>query len=175
LESTLAEAEAAYRQVYERHALLMRFLADLGVPLPKAFRTAAELVLNVDLRRAIQEEEELDLERIRSLLEEATTWQAELDTAGLAYLFKQTIERLADNISGEPASLDPLLEMATALDLVHSLPFEVDLWRAQNVYYEMTQSLYPQQRSEAEAGDEAAAQWVQHFVALSEKLSVRVE
>jgi len=174
LESTLAEAEAAYRQVYERHALLMRFLADLGVPLPKAFRTAAEIVLNVDLRRAFQADEP-DSERIRSLLEEAATRQAEIDAPGLAYLFNRIVERLADKMVGEPTSLDPLLEMAAALDLARYLPFEVDLWRAQNVYYEMAQTAYPQLRDDAAAGDEAAAVWVQHFIALAEGLSVCVE
>ena len=36
--STLDEAEAAYRQLYEHHAPLLRFLIDLKAPLPKAFR-----------------------------------------------------------------------------------------------------------------------------------------
>jgi hypothetical protein len=174
LESTLGEAETAYRQVYERHALLMHFLADLGVPLPKAFKTAAEIVLNVDLRRAFQEDE-LEPERIRSLLAETVTWQAEIDAAGLAYLFDHAIDRLADKVRGNPLSLQPLMEMAAALDLIPSLPFEVDLWRAQNTYYWMAQTLYPQLRDSARAGDEAAADWVSHFVALADGLSVCIE
>jgi len=76
---------------------------------------------------------------------------------------------------GEPTSVDPLLEMAAALDLTRSLPFEVDLWRAQNVYYGMAQTAYPQLRDDAEAGDEAAAAWVRQFVALADGLSVCIE
>src|SRR5205814_7605839 len=52
LESTLLEAEAVYRQVYETHAPMMRFMSDLRVPLPRAFSMAAEFALNSSLRSA---------------------------------------------------------------------------------------------------------------------------
>ena len=55
LASTLAEVEGEFRQIYAQHAPLMRFLKTLGTPLPKAFAAAAELVLNVDLRRAVSD------------------------------------------------------------------------------------------------------------------------
>ena len=62
--STLEEAEAVYRQLYEHHAPLMRFLIDLKTPLPKAFQTTAEYALNSHLRRAFPTD--LDVLRIRS-------------------------------------------------------------------------------------------------------------
>src|SRR5439155_9944408 len=46
LKSTLADAEAVYRQVYETRAPMMRFIADLRVPLPREFSIAAEFALN---------------------------------------------------------------------------------------------------------------------------------
>ena len=50
LDSTLEEAEAAFRQIHEHHAALIQFLSDLGVPLPKPMATAAEFALNGLLR-----------------------------------------------------------------------------------------------------------------------------
>src|SRR5207248_6368401 len=55
LQSTIAEAEAAYRGVYERHAPLMRFLADLDNAMPMPLLLAATFVLNTDLRRAFSD------------------------------------------------------------------------------------------------------------------------
>jgi alpha-amylase/alpha-mannosidase (GH57 family) len=69
LENTLKEAEAAYRQLYEYHAPMMHYLKDLGVPAPKALSAAAELALNIALRRAF-ENEEMDPELIQSYLNE---------------------------------------------------------------------------------------------------------
>ena len=36
LDSTLDEAETAFRQIHEHHAALIHFLGDLDVPLPEA-------------------------------------------------------------------------------------------------------------------------------------------
>ena len=41
MESTLAEAEAICRQIYETHAPMMRFVSDLRIPLPRVFSMAA--------------------------------------------------------------------------------------------------------------------------------------
>ena len=64
LSSTVAEAEAAYLQLYEHHAALMRFITSLGTPMPREFTAAIEYAINSLLRRACSSEE-LDGERIR--------------------------------------------------------------------------------------------------------------
>jgi hypothetical protein len=44
--SAISHAEAAYRQLYETHAPMMRFMTDLNVPPPRAFSMAAEFAVN---------------------------------------------------------------------------------------------------------------------------------
>src|SRR5262249_49337341 len=73
LGSTLNEAEAVYRQVYETHAPMMRFMTDLRVPLPRAFSMAAEFALNSSLRAAFLDIENVDFSRITTLLDGAKT------------------------------------------------------------------------------------------------------
>ncbi|MFQ5925927.1 MAG: DUF3536 domain-containing protein [Terriglobia bacterium] len=170
LDSTLGEAEAIYRQIYEHHAPLMSFLADLGTPLPKVFLMTSEFVLNTNLRRAF-ESEELDLERIAALLEGARREKIALDAGGLGYALEQSVERMAEQLLAEPTDLPRLQKLEAATELVRSLPFEVDLSRAQNIYYEMLQKFYPEFRARA---DQEAQQWLCHFTALGEKLSVRI-
>lgn len=170
LESTLTEAAGAYRQVYDHHAPLMRFLADLGAPLPVVLRMTAEFVLNGQLRRTF-EEETLDLERIRTLLDVARRERITLDAAGLGYALQTSVETLMTRFRREPSNLSWLQRMQAVIELVRSLPFEVQLWKVQNVYYEMLGSVLPEFRARA---DEEAQNWVSQFVALGEGLSVRV-
>jgi alpha-amylase/alpha-mannosidase (GH57 family) len=174
LESTLAEAEAAYRELYEHHALLMRFIVDLGVPLPRAFHAAAEFILNLDLRRAFQEEEP-DLDQVRALLQAVATWRVDLDTAGLGYVLELTIERLAEQLRAQPGEPDALERLDTVTGLARFLPFEVSLWKAQNVYYDILQTVYPDFRKRAEQGNEGAQEWVRLFMSLGDRLLVQVE
>ena len=64
LSSTVAEAEAAYLQLYEHHAALMRYITSLGNPMPREFTAAMEYAVNTLLRRACSGEA-LDGDRIQ--------------------------------------------------------------------------------------------------------------
>ena len=172
--STLDEAEAVYRQLYEHHAPLMRFLADLRTPLPKAFRTTAEYALNSHLRRAFSADE-LDIPRVRSLLEEARIGGVDLDATTLEFTLRKTIERMAERLRDNPTDLNDLQSLHEAVELLGILPFAVTLWAVQNVGYDVLQSTYKEMSERAEAGDEDGATWIEHFRAIAQTLSLRID
>ncbi len=174
LDSTLDDVEHSYRQIYENHAPLMRFLSSLGMPIPRGFQIAAEFALNTDLRRAL-EANMPDLARIASLLKEAAWAKAPLDKAGLSYAFEQTIGRITAQFHNHPEDIAILQTLENVVKLVRTMPLEVDLWKTQNIYYAMLQTVYPEFREEAMQGYEDSRLWVSHFVALGERLGVRVE
>jgi alpha-amylase/alpha-mannosidase (GH57 family) len=170
LDSTLGEAESSFRQLYERHAPLMRFLGDLGTPLPQVLHLTAEFVLNGSLRRAF-EGENLDLDRIRGLLDAAQRERVTLDGAGLSYALRHSIQRMMQRFQAGPAELEHLERLEAAVDLARSLPFEVNLWKVQNSYYRMLQQVRPE--FQVRGGDDVHA-WIAHFDSLGEKLGIRV-
>jgi hypothetical protein len=67
------------------------------------------------------------------------------------------------------------LESFIFQSLARGLPFEVDFWKVQNAYYQMLVQLLPARRREAEGGFEDARKWVERFLSLGEKLSVKVD
>jgi alpha-amylase/alpha-mannosidase (GH57 family) len=174
LQSTMTEIETAYRQLYEHHYPPMRFLSELGGPVPRAFHSAAELIINIDLHRAVHSEE-IDTAAIKSLIETASTWQVELDADGISYDLKEKLEEMMTELVNNPDNFDALKNILDAVTLARDLPFPVDLWKVQNLYWEMLQSIYPLYREKANAKDEAAAAWVEAFKSLGEHLSIRVD
>jgi hypothetical protein len=174
LNSTLADAEAVYRQLYERSATLMRFLIDLGTPLPKSLQTAAEYALNWNLRKAL-EAAEPEVNRIHALLEEAQGLKIPFDGVSLGHALKGTMERIAVQFRAKPADISPLKKFERLATLARTLPFEVDFWKAQNIFFEVMQKVYADYRIRVERGEEAAKAWVNHFASLGEKLYCRVE
>jgi (1->4)-alpha-D-glucan 1-alpha-D-glucosylmutase len=174
LSASLAQAEAAYRRLYEDYLPTLRFLADLGVPLPRAFRTTAEFVLNTDLRWAF-EDDEPNPEHIRKLFDEANLWHVTIDTPGLAYRFRATLGRMAARFREHPDDPALLQTLRGAVDLAHTLPFEVDLWQPQNTCFEVFHTTLPELEERAAEGDEAAGTWVTQFLALAETLNLHTE
>jgi hypothetical protein len=173
LESTLSGIEAIYRQQYETNYPLVRFLIDLGNPIPKSLYPAVEFIVNTDLRFSLSQDE-LDLDRINGLLEEARVCNVHLDSEGLGLLFRQTIEKIMERFVSTPEDQTCLEQLVGAAELARAMPFEVDLWKVQNLYYRMLQEIYPQFQQHAQGGDAAAQEWVHQFVALGGQLSVRV-
>ncbi|MFC2010596.1 DUF3536 domain-containing protein [Chloroflexota bacterium] len=173
LESAMSDIEAAYYQVYEHHYPPMRFLSEIGYPIPKSFQSAADFILNGGLRQAISADSP-NLEKIKSLLQEAQTWNVELDTEGLSYLLQQTLERMIENLIDSPEDTDLLQQLVSIAEMLPALPFQVDLWKVQNLYHKMLNSIYAEFQERARQGDEAAKEWLDHFVSLGQQLSMRV-
>ena len=163
LQNTLGEAEAVYRQIYEHHAPLMRFLAGLHTPAPKVLVLTAEFVINGALRRAL-DKPELDLDEIRGIVDTATREKINLDTSGLEYVLRRRLTRMSDELAEDPRNLGLLARIHAILAM--GWPFEINLWRVQNVFYSLLESEYPKRQQDAE--------WVARFTRLVEKLNIRV-
>jgi hypothetical protein len=174
LESTLTEAETAYRELYRHHAPLMRFMSDLGLPLPEAFKTTAEYVLNTDLRRTLSREK-LDMKRVSDLLEEVQSAKVMLDTKGVAFAMERSMERVARRLLAHPDN-DQLLSLLEGLaTTARALAFDVDVWQVQNIYFDLMKQHYPRFRELAAEGDAHAALWIGSFTRLGEQLAISVD
>jgi alpha-amylase/alpha-mannosidase (GH57 family) len=172
IQENLADAEAIYSELYENHAPLMRFLLMLKMPLPKAFRAAAGIAINDRLRKALSAPS-LDVEHIRHLLEQAEATDIELDGEALGFTLRHTIDRLAADWYTDPEEMARLRVLQQAVDLTRSIPFWVDLWKAQNVYYEILQNTFPRVRDQLREHGEGESDWTREFLGLGELLKVR--
>jgi alpha-amylase/alpha-mannosidase (GH57 family) len=173
MEMTMEEVWSSFARIYSHYVPLMRFLKDLGVPLPKPFFASAEAILNRNLRQAFLAPE-LDLKAIRHLLDEVRVLQVPLDSAGLEYALRQGLENLMPRCQQEPQNPKLLAQLDAAVGLAQELPFEVNLWKVQNIYYEMLQTIYPLWRQTPTRGQSKTKICSKHFKAVGEKLRVRV-
>src|SRR5208337_379852 len=170
---TLREAEAAYSSIYEHHAPLIRFLAGSGTPRPQVLSVAADLCLNAKIRLVVQQEG-LDAEVVRPLLEEARLAGATLDATAQGLLLAANIEHLAEQLLDQPDDLSRLEMLNKAAQLVRSLPFEVNLWKTQNICYKILHAHCPNSKEEAGVGDPNGQEWLRHYTALAENFLLRV-
>jgi (1->4)-alpha-D-glucan 1-alpha-D-glucosylmutase len=181
LDATMQESEQLARQIYERQAPLMGYLKELGQTLPATFRAAAELVLQTDLRRAL-EDGSAEPAQIEELLAEADRWGVGVDEPGLAYTMRQSLERqialVRDQIAQgfAPATTLPLLQrISTLIATSRRLPFAVELRDVQNIYYAMAQTIYPEVLVAADRGAPGTQEWAERFAELGAPLNVQAD
>jgi len=115
--------------------------------------------------------DELDLERVRALLDAAAREKIQWDAPWLGYALSKRFSRMAGELALKPRG-DLLRRFNQAVDLVRSLPFEVDLAHVQNVYYQLLLHVYPVVAAEGTAD---SRQWMTEFMALGQKLGFSVD
>ena len=167
LQDTLIPVEEMYRQLYRQHLPLMYFLSSLRTPLPKDFRVVADVVINADLRDILSAEEP-DADRIRGLLRDARAFEVPLDHEGLSFALKETVERVAEEIRRSPSDPKGLRRLIRILKIVEEVPFDADLWKVQNLYWELRSA--PREGDRSDAGSPRKL-----FDRLGEELRFRVE
>ena len=165
VDSALGDAEALYRRVYQDHAPLMCFLSEMQIPLPPILRLTTEFVLATGVRRALADPA-TELDTVRSLFEIVKRGGFRLDTANLESGLRQRLNTLVDRWMGNPGDLGALKQVEEAVALSRVQPFELNLWKSQNAYYELSQAVSGNGRG---ALNEA---WLSHFRGLGQWLGV---
>jgi alpha-amylase/alpha-mannosidase (GH57 family) len=136
LNTTLWDIENSLATIYQDHASLLHYLSQAGLPKPPALALAASFAINAGLRRTL-ENEPVDQAQMRSFLSLAKADQVPLETANLSYIADQRMKRAMVDLQGSEGSIE-LLESALALArTLRELPFDLNLWQAQNIWYEV--------------------------------------
>jgi alpha-amylase/alpha-mannosidase (GH57 family) len=139
LNSTLWDIEKSLTSIYEDHASLLHYLSQAGLPKPPALALAAGFAVNAGLRRAL-EADPIDLALMRSYLKLAKADGVQLETATLSYLADQRMKLATVELQMSTGSLEMLDRALTLSRTITELPFELNLWQAQNIWYEIMRS-----------------------------------
>ncbi len=136
LNNTVSEAEDSLLRLYEDHASLLHFLTEADVPRPSALALAADFAVNVMLRRAL-ETDPVDVQQLRSALALAEQDHIELDRQTLSFTADERMREAMAAFAAQPHDRSPLEEALAMAQALALLPFEADIWQAQNIWYRL--------------------------------------
>jgi alpha-amylase/alpha-mannosidase (GH57 family) len=169
LNQTITEMEESLRKIYEDHASLLHYLTETGMTAPPALASAARFAINASLRRAI-EAEAFDPGEIETLLSRADADQIPLDAQLLGYTaaqrMKRSMVRLEASAAGDPSANGALATALLIAETIHKMPFEVNLWQAQNIWNDLLR------RSDTNYW---SAEWKEDFKKLGRAMNISVD
>jgi alpha-amylase/alpha-mannosidase (GH57 family) len=166
-------AEGQNQGTYDRNVALLRFLAAQHIPPPDVLKFAAETALHARLRAAI-DADPLNPDLVRQLLHEAGLSSVTLHTDDLNFRLRGRLNAIIDAFRDDPADTDRLANAVGAAGLTHDMPGEVDLWHAQNVYYDLLQRHGAEWRDRVAHDDDGAQAWWEQITHLGDLLHVEV-
>ncbi len=164
LKGTIGEVETSLSNIYEKQASLLHFLSQSGLPRPEALTLAATFAINAGLKRAL-ESDPIDAVQARNWLNLARADQVALDKPVLSYVVDQRMKRTMMELHELPE--DPQLDNALLVArTVRELPFDLNLWQAQNLWYDTYRNLRENPPSD---------EWLEKLRDLGRLLHIRVE
>jgi alpha-amylase/alpha-mannosidase (GH57 family) len=172
LDSTLLEMEVSFRRIYENNYPIKNFLQSLNIPIPKPFTMVAEYIVNTDLRRVF-EEEDLDIEKLENIIIEVKKWSHEIDTL-VGLVSSSWINSRMLKLSYQTDDLVLFKKIEKILKLMRELPVELNIWKAQNIYFTIGRDGYKLIKEKAEKGDSFSKKWVEAFRKLGYYMQVKV-
>jgi hypothetical protein len=145
----------------------LHFLGENSFPAPTALALTATFAINASLRRAL-DAESFDSAEVTRLLRRAEIDNVTLDAPLLSYTadkrMKRAMVRLEDN--AESQNLTVLHETLAIAESLQSLPMDITIWQAQNIWNDMLR------RSESQYW---SREWRDGFLKLGTSMNIAVQ
>ena len=130
---TLEGVEEQFTGIYERHYAVMSYLSRMRISLPQVFSHIAHFVQNMHIQKYLKDEE-INFEEIERYLEEAKSWNVELDKAHIETLYIKALQRSFEDAEEHPADTQKLENFRKLVTLSDLFPFECDLGEIQKAF-----------------------------------------
>ncbi len=135
LTGTLEEVESSLSAIYENQASLLHFLSQSKLPRPQALTVAATFAINAGLRRAL-EADPVDAIQARTWLGLAKSDEVALDKQLIGYIAEQRMTHAMLALHERKEELALVDDALLVARILRELPFDVNLWQAQNLWYD---------------------------------------
>ena len=169
LDATMEDVEAFSQQLYQRNASLIRYLMSLDLDLPSELLRTVKWVQQNEIHRALNAER-FNRKQIKMLFHEAHLLNVPLDHAQLTLGLQDRVLSMAKNWAVEPLNHRTLLMLSDTTRWVRSLPFEVDLYKVQNLFYRIRKELIPVYQKRLDSPNPDEKRWSQNFATLNKAL-----
>jgi alpha-amylase/alpha-mannosidase (GH57 family) len=165
LNSTIAEVESSLIAIYEDHASLLQFLAQTGAPSPPSLNLAATFAVNAGLKRAL-ESDPIDALQVRAYRGLAAADKIQVDRSTLSYIADQTMKRAMVRLQADFKNMTHLENALLTARTLNELPFELNIWQAQNIWHDTLKLSNKQELPEG---------WVETFRELGRQMKISVD
>ncbi len=162
----------SFRQIYNHHSAILDVTTRLRAPLPEAFLTVAQSVLNHDISRALKASP-VDAAGLRRVADLISRFSLAVDKSAIDLTVTQTLNSLANSFTAEPENPLHLERIAEVLEAVSPLGLEMNLWRVQNIFFKVGLPIASAKTGLAASGDAEAGRWVVLFEKASDHLKVK--
>ncbi len=160
---SLLDLEESLRRIYNRDYPLVTALANNDIPIPNAYRTTFEYILNADLLKSFKAEK-INIRMVERVIAELATWDLRIEDPGkVEHLAGESIFKELKRIGAERDSLRRIERLNRLFPLLKRFNLRPNLYRSQNLFFEISKT-----------NDARSQAWLEQFTLLGENMGVKV-
>ncbi|MGD6933044.1 MAG: DUF3536 domain-containing protein [Candidatus Bathyarchaeia archaeon] len=171
VEGNLKKTRELYEIVYRDNSALMRFMKENRIPQPQSFRSAAEIILEMEIEEALTADT-VDIDHLQKLITNAKSFEVALNSELLAFQASEKITKEFNKLQSNPEDTQKIKNIANLIAHINELPFSLNLWQSQNIAFRLAEKLFQPMKQRQ---DEAAKLWVSSFRQLCELIGIRLD
>jgi hypothetical protein len=165
-QQSLKDLEGSLRRTYDTDYTLVNALSNNNLPIPNAYRTTFEYILNADLVNCFQKEK-INIKEMERISLELTRWSLKIeDPVKISRLASESIFEEIKRVGADVGNVKRLQRLNRVFPLLEKFNLEPNFYKSQNLYFEIS--------TEGKKGHEAP-DWHEQFVTLGFNLGVKVE
>lgn len=163
---SMMELEESLRRIYNRDYPLVTALVNNDIPIPKAYRTTFEYILNADLLKCFQSHK-INVKELARVMNELQRWHLTIQDPGrVSRLAGDSIFKEMRRISAERGNVKRIDRLNKLFPLLNTFNLVPDLYRCQNLYFEISSEIKLAAKNPG---------WLEQFKVLGSNLGVKVE
>ncbi|MEX1241139.1 MAG: DUF3536 domain-containing protein, partial [Cyclobacteriaceae bacterium] len=163
---SMLDLEDSLRRIYNRDYPLVMALANNGIPIPNAYKTSFEYILNADLLKAFQTEK-INIRLVERVMSELDKWDLRIEDPGkVEHLAGESIFKELKRISSEGESLKRIDRLNRLFPLMIRFNLRPNLYKSQNLYFQISR--------EIPDNENRSPEWLIQFALLGANMGVKV-
>lgn len=168
-QESMAELESSLRRSYNRDYPLINALSTNNIPIPPAYKTTFEYILNADLVRIFQSDK-INIKEMERIAAEMDRWSLKIeDPDKLSRMAGESIYKELKRISSERENVRRIQRLNRMFPILDKFNLEPNLHKTQNLYFEISME------NKNKPVVEKESEWVDYFNLLGANLGVKVE
>ena len=170
MEKSMAQVESSFRKIYNKDYPLINALAKNDIPIPAAYKTTLQYVLNADLRKCFLSEK-VNIHELLRIETELSKWKLSIeDPQKIAKLAEAHIYSILSYIEKEKDNIGRRIDRLNSLfPFLQRFKIKLNLYQSQNLYFQIAK-----QNGSNESSYKSDPEWLRQFEMLGLNLGVKV-
>jgi alpha-amylase/alpha-mannosidase (GH57 family) len=166
-QQSMVDLEESLRRIYNRDYPLVMALATNEIPIPNAYRTSFEYILNADLVNCFLSDK-INIRQVERIMTEMVNWDLRIEDPGKVERFAgESIFKELKRIGSEGESYKRMERLNRLFPLLVKFSLKPNLYKSQNLFFEISRAI---QEHNGRSED-----WRKQFALLGNNLGVKTE